>query len=131
MLFICLSIKLWESDFFLNKGNLNSWAYFGEIIMSGFVLLPFPLCASPQAPCKRLLRPLCTLGTGGRRASPPCKKQKVCFHVNVRHGASQLELVMLFKSFQSKIVTVTQQSKNESKCFEQKDNDDIAHLARK
>ena len=43
MLFICLSIKLWESDFFLNKGNLNFRANFGEIIISGFVLLPFPL----------------------------------------------------------------------------------------
>ena len=43
---------------------------------------------------------------------------------------------MLFKSFQSKIVTVarilkTQELKNESYCFEQKDNDDIVHLARK
>ena len=38
MLFICLSIKLWESDFFLNKGNLNFRANFGEIIISGFVL---------------------------------------------------------------------------------------------
>ena len=43
MLFICLSIKLWESDFFLNKGNLNFRANFGEIIIRGFVLLPFPL----------------------------------------------------------------------------------------